>query len=140
MYMNGCSHLKKNKENKNRYHVMVFLAAILHKVMCLKNTVTQRILREQWLPSLVTNSADKLCNVLSITASNQRRHLSCNRMEFKSSHRNLVIIKVPTVGRLLLSNPQPLPDLPLQINIDRCIIWVISKSYIMKWGVSWKIF
>ena len=25
MYMNGCSHLKKNKENKNRYHVMVLI-------------------------------------------------------------------------------------------------------------------
>ena len=28
MYMNGCIHLKNNKENKNRYHVLLSLAAI----------------------------------------------------------------------------------------------------------------
>ena len=34
--MNGYIHLSKNKENKNRYHVMLSLVALLHKVMCLK--------------------------------------------------------------------------------------------------------
>ena len=136
--MNGYIHLSKNKENKNRYHVMLSLVALLHKVMCLKKYRYPRIIAETMAAIFGYQSPWQIIQLTVnqlLPAGNQVYYSFQSKMASvsdeiqKSPSRGLGDNqKSPPWADLSCQIHSPYPTSPLQINIDGHILWVISKS------------